>query len=321
VTLEELRVEFRNEVIGPKWLETVQEVCRQTTRSYPANIYGGTESWADSMDDLVQDVITNALIRDHQLEYLMDEAQAMGDLRRLLGRQVRHVLARRRIRTVVDQLLDRSRVILRQPPFVQLANGKNARWTLDDRPFEDRSPNPGELRCAEIGVRGVSIVPYAGSERAPIIYREESLRQLLQGLARSMPCPFGLRDLDRIFRNVLTGFLPGVLDGVGGPQGPPTDPEDASEMRRTANQVYEQLEPVQRQVLAAKLIGVSDSDVAWRLAISRPTAAKRKMATFEIVREAAEHLTDDARGGMVDELGNLLVGIWPPQLGGGDEVA
>jgi hypothetical protein len=321
VTFEELRREFADRVIGPHWLELVRELCQQTVVSYPPKIYGGTEAWADSLDDLVQDVVTNALLRDHQLEYLLDEARTMSDLRRLLGRQIRHVLARRRTRTVVDQLLERSQVLLRNSPFTQLAAGRNARWALDQTPYEDRSPSPRDLRRAEIVARGLPVVPYSGSERGPIVYREDVLRQLLQGVAETLACSFGLRDLDYIFRNVLTGFLPSVLNGVGGPlQGPPTDPEDASEMTRAATAVYERLDSTQRQVLAAKLCGVSDADVGEQLSMSRPTVAKRKEGTFEVLRMALEGFSDEIREGAVDQLALLLAGTWPPISGGDNEV-
>ena len=317
MTLEELQREYAAEVIGAKWLEFVRDVCQQVVTSYPPRVYADTQNWDDSLDDLTQDVVALSLLRDRQVDYLMTEGRTLADVRRLLVRQIQHVLARRRTRTVIDQLLERSRPLLSQDPFVTIGEGRSIRWSHVNRTYEDRSPYQSEFRRAEIGVRIIPIVPYGGSERAPIVYREDNLKRLLEVVSQTLATPFGIRDLDFIFRHVLTGFLPGVLMGVERPQGRSTSPEDALEMRQTAISIIDRLDQEQMSVLAAKLTGISDSDVAKGLSLSRPTAAKRKDEVFEIVRREADALTDAARSEMVDQLASLLAGEWPPA--GGDQ--
>jgi hypothetical protein len=273
------------------------------------------ERWADGIDDLIQDVVVNALIRDRQAEYLMDRSATMDDFRRLLAVQVRHVLARRRRRTVVDQLLERCSRLLRQAPFVEVQTQPRRRFTLEGKEVIERSPTPVELRDVALAARTLPRVQSAGMERAPLVYREAALQRLLYLTADRLPTPFGLNDLDQVFRQLLTDFLPGVLDPAGWSDDHPADPshrpEEALDVTDTADRLIGNLGVEGRQILAAKLAGTSDSDIAKGLRLSRPTVAGRKEATLATVRREAEHLGESLHAMLMEQLAIRLAGEWP----------
>src|SRR5438128_2873924 len=109
MTLPEFREEYESVRIGPKILAYVQEVVSGIVRGgrYDPQIYAGSANWGDAEDDVLQGVVTEILIQEGQLDFLMATAATLDDFRNLLTRQVRRYLARRRRRSVIDNLLDR----------------------------------------------------------------------------------------------------------------------------------------------------------------------------------------------------------------------
>jgi hypothetical protein len=316
MTLAELRSEHESVRIGARWLEVVRQVCQSVTHTYSPQIYGQVERWIDGIDDLVQDVVVNALIRDHQAEYLIAESATMVEFRRLLAVQVRHVLARRRRRTVVDQLLDRSSRLLRREPFVEVEGEPRRRFTLAGKAVLERSPTPVELRAVALAARALPRVRSRGMERAPVVYREEVLVRLLLMAAERLPTPFGISALDQVFRELLTDYLPGVLDPNGWsenhPGGRPSErPEEALDVIETTDRLLDSLGTEGRQIVAAKLAGVSDSDLARGLGVSRPTAASRKEAVLATFRLEAESLAESLLPMLIEQLALRLAGEWP----------
>lgn len=319
MSLEDLQREHSYERIGPLWLQHVTRRARTVTLTYDPVVYAHGVSWNSGLDDLVQDVVADRLIGEGQVEYLMEVSGTLDDLNRLLDRQIRLTLAHRRRRTVVDQLLERSRRILRDPPFVLVHEHPQA-WSCSDHSILDRHATLGELRLAADRVRSVpTIQPADGSrsrQRASAIYRTDDLRRLLEIACRSLPTAVRQSDLDRIFEQLLTPFLRSVLDDGESPSGdsPPTTTEDLHEMSVIAAELVSQLDPADRSILAAKLADVSDSDIAGMLGVSRPTAAKRKKAVYLRVEEQLRDLPEQARIAALDRVGSLLAGAWPPGL-------
>ena len=113
MSIADLRTEYEREVIGLAILAEVRRACSFRPRRYPPTVYARSATWNDdAIDDLVQDVITHRLLGERQLAYLFDVGRTIDAWRALLDRQVRIALARRRVRTVVDNLLDRAKRLL-----------------------------------------------------------------------------------------------------------------------------------------------------------------------------------------------------------------
>lgn len=312
MSLLQLRQEHASVRIGPTWLQEVARSCRSVTTSYAPEIYSHGVSWESGLEDLVQEVVTERLLAEGQAEYLATVALTIEDFRRLLGRQVRRTLAHRRRRTVIDQLIARSRDIFGSDPQFMAHSTKDA-WTVAAEVRLDRAPTPIELRRAADRVRTIPVVRSTGTERAGAVYRTTDLRQLLVEVARSLPTFLRVRDLDRILQILLTPFLPGILDAGGTPNGgPPPTPEELHEMTTTAVAVFEALSPEQRVVLSAKLGGVADGEVARGLGMSRPTAAARKREMLDVVESRLRDQEDSIRLGAIEELSVRVAGLWPP---------
>lgn len=297
MNLDDLRAEFERETIGHEWLAAVRSVCRTVVRRYPPEIYASSPKWADSLDDLVQDVVTNALLRDGQAQYLMDVCETTTDFQRLLARQVAHVLARNRRRTVIDQLLDRSKPLLSVAPFERV--GRNI-YVLPGAPTD---ATPSGYREAVAIVRGAARVPHRGTERAPTVFSTDTLRAVLIATV-SAHGPTTINDLGRILTNGLTPLLPSVLGSSDSPEPGRSgiDPEDVLNVQEAVTQVVDTLKDDELALLRWKLLAISDTDIAGMTGLSRPTVANQKQAMLETVKELVSSLPPDLHDHAFDQL-------------------
>lgn len=298
MNLEELRAEHARERIGPLWLDAVKSVCQNVVRQYPPQVYSSAPTWRDGLEDLVQDVVANALIRDAQVEYILDVAVTIDDVRRLLRRHVRHVLARGRRRTVVDQLLDRSVRLLDRGPFHVVAEHPERAWARDGDP-EPRSA----FREAVVIVRSAGRVPQHGIERAPTLFTTGTLSGILDSIAE-IHSPLTRQELGKIFDFGLTPFLPGVLVSKDRPEAGRSflAPEDELQVAESVGNIVDALDIQQLQLLRSKLLGRSDADVAADLGVSRPTAAARKREMLAVVESAFGDLRPELKDVAMDRL-------------------
>lgn len=297
MNLDDLRLEFERETMGHKWLDAVRSVCRTVVRRYPPEIYANSPTWADALDDLVQDVVTNALIRDGQAQYLMDVCATADDFKRLLARQVSHVLARNRRRTVIDQLLDRSKPLLNTAPFERAGRSL---YVLPGAPAE---ATPNGFREAVAIVRGAARVPHRGTERAPTVFSTDTLRAVLIAVVAAHG-PTTLSDLGRILSSGLTPLLPSVLGSSDGPEPGRSDidPEDVLNVQEAVTQVVDRLTDDELALLRWKLLAVTDTDIAGMTGLSRPTVANRKQAMLDTVRELVSGLPSELHDHAFDQL-------------------
>lgn len=312
MTLDELCEEHRLMTIGPLWLQEVRDRCERVVQSYPPQIYAVTGNWSSSIEDLVQEVITERLLNQDQAQWLVDNAGTLTDLRRLLIRQIKLTLAQGRRRTVIDNLLGRSAKILSNPPFEVITPGRE--WRLAGIDVLNRVPKPAELRHAANLVRPTPIVPSKPLEKAPTVYRTSDLQVLLEIVVRSLPTAIRRTDLDSIFKDLLTPFLPTFLDGgdAASAAPPPLSPEEDEMTRTVAQNLAERFNETQAFVMAAKLANASDEDVAAALSVSRPTAAARKREAFAIAEAALADMSEHVQLATLDRLRVRLVGLWPP---------
>jgi hypothetical protein len=301
VSWAEVLAEYRSERIGPEILTTVQQLCGQIARRYPPPIYAHSPTWdGPALEDLAQDVVVERLLGEGQLDYIMMTAESLSEFERLVTQQIKRCLSRRRRRTIADNLIDRSRRILSETPFQEVPGLSPVRYQLAGHTPEDRDASASELRSAALVVRAVPR-DRAGlaSERAPRVYSSEALAALLEGVARVLPTSFSVRDLDEIFRLLLTDLIPSDLEEGDVDQVVHAAAVDTPEATAVVDDVVERLigrlTDDQRVILRMKAADVSDGEVATIIGVSRPTLAARKHDVFDIIRSETADLDDGQR--------------------------
>ncbi len=265
------------------------------------------------MEDLVQDVVVHRLLGERQIDYLFDVARTVDVWRALLDRQVRVVLARRRVRTVVDNLLDRARRMLdgwgsvvRSTALghaVYSFSGSGAQY----EPLDDR----GVSRVGEL----VRVVPRrlpGRGDRAPVVYGGRELEAVLDCVLDAVPGGVSVRDLGRVFGFVLTDWVPAVLEhDEGTTAATPAvvmDPSEVVVIRATAAELLAGMSGEELTIVRGRLAGLPDADVAREVGLSRPTLMKRRRVLLDRLRQAAEGLSEAGREALVDEVSLLVMG-------------
>lgn len=316
MTIGAIRDEHARYRVGPVILSEVVLACsRVARRSYPPAIYADAPTWHDAaIDDLVQDVVTDRLIKERQIEFMVDVSVSMRDFRTFLDRQVRITLAKRRQRSVIDNLIDRSTRIIKGTDFELARRGSQPAYHLAGTKREQRDPTDDEIRSAVAHLRPIPRGHGHGDKRAPPVYTDGDLRTLLRVAFETSPTVLRVRDLDRIFRELLTEWTPSGLvpyvettmeDRVT------LSPEDEQATSEAVTTLLSRLDQNARIVLAAKLEGISDADLAQLLGVSRPTAAKRKHTVSTVVAETLGDLPEVVRIETMRHLGAHLAGEAP----------
>jgi hypothetical protein len=285
VTWIELQTEFRQSTIGPLILSEVERAVDLAIRRHDPVVYAGASAWSEARNDLVQDVVVTILLEERQLDYLIQTANSLDDFRALMFRQVRRLLARRRQRTVIDNLLGRIRAILDAPPF-ERAPGLSLRYQLRDRPRADRPATDDEIRLAAIRVAAIPRIRFNVSERAPIVYAPTDLEAAVLLMAEALPTPLTLGDIDRILRLVLTDWIPSFLEEgeeTFTAQDKELTPEEMVVVQDIVSRLLSATTADQQLILRRKMEGTADGTVAAEIGVSRPTLAARKDAVFDIV--------------------------------------
>jgi len=305
-----LVAEYRAEGIGPLILQEVREVVGAVVRGYDPMVYGQVASWDLGLDDLVQEFGLDVLVGQGQLDYAMLMASDRIHFRRLLARQVRYLLARRRRRTIIDNLLDRAHKRVASSPF-RLVGGRSE-WSYT---LENKEITSG--RVSEDGARsiacGLSDVPTNRCEprlRAPVLYNEDSLKEILERIAKTTECAVAVSDLDRVFGLMLTSWVPSFLkDGEGAVGRAQADGLDAEELmiaHEVTDWILRRCGDGNRELLRLKLDGCSDREIGQRLGLSRPTVAKRKRQIMKDLEVSLTGLHDGLRRVVLDRLGVQL---------------
>lgn len=305
MSLSEIREEYRSVRIGPKILSEVRNSVHQVCRRYDPQIYGRAASWDDAEEDLVQAVVLDLLLQEGQLDYLMARSVQLEDFQNLLRFQVKRYLARQRQRSVVDNLLDRSKELLQTGAFQSSGKGQAARYSLAGAAIEGREPTEEEVAAAARSVALVPRIRFAERERAPTVYTRENLETLLQAVGISLPAGFSLHDLARILELVLTDWVVGFLYDFEGAQVEPSaglNPEETTMVEAAAREIVEQCTPEHLLVLRRKLENLPDQAIADELGVSRPTVIARKKEAYERMRGALEDLPEHVQAAVVDRL-------------------
>lgn len=312
MTLEALAEEYRSVGIGPTILAEVTRVVCAVTRSYDPVVYAGSASWDEALEDLVQEFGLEVLVGQGQLDYAMMMATDHKHFRRLLARQVRYLLARRRRRTIVDNLIDRAHTMAGSPPFRVLGHRSHWSYTLSGKEVGGGRVSEATARTVASRLAEVPMIRAEPTRRAPVVYSESSLRTILTVLAEAVPCAVAAGDLDRVFTLLLTSWLPSFLrEGEAAVANAPAGGLDAEQLAIVDDAAASILTGCAREdleVLRLKLDGVSDRLIGELLGLSRPTVSKRKRGAMRRLEEGLTGLDEPLRLAVIDRLGERLAG-------------
>lgn len=279
--LEALTAEHAAERLGPLWLAEIAKAATIVKR-YNPRIYAQTSVWDESaLNDLVQDVVERMLVKS-QVEYICDVANDFRHARALIYRQVKMTLADRRQRTSIDNLFDRAKKRLAEPPF-EVTSAKPPTWGFTG---PDVAPKGSSQRLVT-ALAALPRLPGLGNDRASAIWTKETLEDALVLICRTLGT-VGEADLTKVFHDSLTVYATSevVVDDAGREdRAIELDPADLAEASEALDRLMAALTREEVTVLAGKWIGDSDGDIAVRLNISRPTVAKHKEAAFAKVRD------------------------------------
>ena len=309
-----LRREYEEERIGPLiWALTV-ELAGLVGRRYRPSEFNQGVPWDDaSIEELAQQTATELLIGEGQLDYIFMVADSTEDVRRLLVRNVKRALWRRRSATVVDRLMGRVRQMASQPPFsVQPEQGQ--RWiTRVDELGVPRTLGDAELGAAAAAAHRVPrLIEREGAVRASMAYAPGALQEVLLAVIDEAGGVFEA-DLARILRILLAAWLPASLVSVEGDDvaegaagvADASEGIERQEMELAVRDLVESMAVEDLTVLVCKAQGQSDSAVAERLGRSRPWVAGRKQAVLDRTDAAftdrvADPLRDEAAARLLE---------------------
>lgn len=282
---DDLRREHETETIGPRiWALTV-ELAGMVGRRYRPVEYNRGATWDEaSIEELAQETAVDLLIGERQIHYIFTVADTAEDVRRLLTRNVKRALWRRRSATAIDRLMERVRRTAALPPFALQAVGAQQWITLADTPGDPRVLNDAELRAAAaVAHRVPRLIEREDAKRASIVYAPGALRELLHAV---IGVTGGVleSDLAGILRILLTAWLPASLVSVEGDDlageaagvRPVDDGIDRQDMETAMRDLVESMTVEDLTVLVCKTQGLSDQAVAEQLGRSRPWVAGRK---------------------------------------------
>ncbi len=307
--LQRLRNEAARARIGREWLREIRDACAEVGRCCDPTVYGASEpSWTEAeIEGLVQDVTVDQLLRQGQLAYILDVAETIGEVRRLLRHQVRRALAARHQGTVVYRLLTRITALLDSADaYERLPAASPVRYRPSGSDWGPEEPSAEDLRRASAHVRLLPTSAASG-DRAPAVFRGEVLAQVVAAGFRSCETSLSIDDFGRILRDALTSWTPVVLRIDEEPDlGSANTADLLSELEQTVSLIIDDLDEASRAVLAAQLRGESDSALAERMAVSRLTAADAKFDAFAELRTAWQRHACDLAPAHRDTLVQVL---------------
>lgn len=302
--LEVLIEEHQRQGLGPRWLQEIQAAASRVVRKYSPSIYARSATWDDeAINDLVQDVVERILTKG-QAEYICDVANDFGHARALIYRQVRMTLIDRRQRTAVDNLFDRAVEGLSEPPFEQVKN-KPRSWRIAGHSLE-ATPYTRRLTAS---LAALPRLPGNGTERASPIWTTETLTDALVLICKAVHEVEEL-DLRKILDESLTVFATAevVSDEAGSDdRSGELDPSDLIMANELIDRLDAALTNEESTVLAGKWIGDSDGDIARRLGVSRPTAAKRKASAFAKIHDELTSQSEAVVGYVLGRLQSVVI--------------
>lgn len=291
MSFTELRNEYLSVGIGDHLYGLVRELCASISRRYPIHVYNGGLVWSEeTIDDLVQEVVLNHLLREGQLDYIFDYASTIESVRRLLTRQIKRALVKRRVVTPIDRLMARVRRLAtdgvlerveRSEPLYHLP-GATARF----------AEVPGGLRTRAVLDASAAPVLYSrvDSVRESQVLSPSALIEVLEAFFGVCPC-LSERQLRDLFENLLTPWVPTNLVPIESQNDLAVNGvvEMSSDIEEMLEAWTGQLSDEECCVFYFRSRDVKDGEIAAKIGKSRPTVINIKKR----ILESAQDLLDD----------------------------
>ncbi len=313
MNIEALRQEYFREGIGEKILDLLEGLTRSVTRTYDPRVYGNVASWDEAHEDVLYSFITEVLLEQGQLEYAVFLAETEEHFTNLLARQLRFFLARKRRRTVIDNLLDRCKRLTSKAPFRQELTKRNWWYEIADTPASNRFPNSDEIARIAGELAVIPIKMSSNAERASQIYSTSDLKKILFHVATTTACRISVGNLDELFRRLLTPWLPRFLETDEGDSAGPKElglnAEQEAMARQAAQAIVNAGTPLELGILAMKIADISDSVIARHFEISRPTVIKHKKNVLLKVEAELTGFDEDCQRRAIELLSEMIEGI------------
>ena len=312
MTLDDLRSEYRDQTMGPKIIGRVRTLVQQMLRHRDPLIYAhGSFDRRDGEEDVLNDFTEKVLLGGGQLAYFFDNATSVEHFDALVNKQLRNHLSRTRQRTIIDNLLDRAVAVMKSDDLVVVVGGERSERFIRSGIEEEAVKDPFALRAgAAVAANSVPKIYTNPDDRNPKVYSDSDLATLLRVFLGEVKCAINRGDLHKLFENLLTPWLTTVLgldevadDGprMGSTMAPgKIGPDDELLVDEAAERIASGLSAEDVVVFRYKHANMSDTQLAERLNVSRPTAANKKDRLFEKLRS---------------ELGDLEAQLRPLVLG------
>ena len=312
MTFDELEHEFLSELIGDKIYARVRLLATRLLRGRSPQIYArGAHDVRDGADDVLNDFVLEVLIGERQLDYVMATASDLSDFDKLVVRQLSRFLARTRMRTVVDNLIDRSVRRLRVAPFEAHGKGRNEQFALPGRTSAASwESSDVEIRRAAALAQAIPKASSSGDERAPKVYDAQALGAVLMVLCRTTTTPVTRAVLQRFFDLLLTAWVPTFLEPSAGhdQHAPSLSPDEEVVVTETATRILSGMAPDDQLIFQYKFANLPDRDVAAALGLSRQSTAPRKKLVFDRVSSGLEGLDAGLQAAVIQRINVMLAG-------------
>jgi len=315
MSIETLYEEYRTEIIGSKIYELIKKQAN-FVRKYPPDIYNYGRPWQENdINDICDETILELLIEKKQIQYIFDQIRTLDSVKKLINFNIRRAVIARARKGPIDRLRNRLKQLAKDGEIqVQTVSG------LDWYSSAGMDPELGQLLPSEVTkyadqVRHIPrLVSRSGTSRETMIYTPKDFREVVsvvlgEGKAISD------KDFEGIFKVLLTPWDRTTLtdykddDDYGNQQS-----GRSQAIAAMTNQIMafaHGLTLNEQIVLFCKGQNISDTDLAVRFGISRPTVVGLKKKVFKRVKAFLLEIENDDRGSamaiLLDNL-NLVAG-------------
>jgi len=296
----------RSRTIGPHWVDLVLDVCAKIAPKYPPSIYNSGIAWdMSSVKDLAQDVIVDRLLGAGQIHYIMASASGIAGARGLLTRHIKQVLVQRVIPNQRDNVADRLFPLFEKAGEA-VPGGEGMAYRPVGSAWPPADPSDEAIKSAVKVVRTMPRLPNRGTDRLSPLFTTEVLEVAVGPLWEALNVPVTKRTLLRVLDLALTGMAPVFFyldEDVELPQRGGLSVEEEVMVNDLAIGLVEKLTPEQREILV-NIEMMTDSELAVRLGVSRPTALKRRHALRDLLggffaQDAVQDLSDGIKGAVL----------------------
>lgn len=309
MTFADLQGEFDRELIGELIYRRVSILTERYLRRRDPKVYArGSHDYRDGLEDVVNDFVLQVLIGERQIDYIMTTAVSLESFDALTNRHLRRFLARTRVRTVVDNLIDRSVVILRSEPFASRGHGSDEIFFLGAPVEALAQPARAELQMAVTLAQRVPKILGHAEVRAPRIYERDGLKAILMILVSTVSAPVRRSDLQDFFGDLLTPWGVALLEATEevDPPARALTPSEMAVVEETSRTMFENLTDEGRLIFQYKYANLPDRALAQAVGLSRQSTAPRKKAVFEQIAGLLDRLDHHLQEGALMRLNELI---------------